>query len=177
MPHWKQFDDYIKLVTREPDEEEIQRRWFNAREVVLYRAVYASTHSISYRPFPVGCAVWGYKPNAHFSERWNVYKGANIKPAKEVPKICAEMTAVMGAMQDGFSRIVGMSIVGQPREEDTAPTLHPCEQCRLTFKSMPLIRPDTWLLLARPKGEDEFDIEEMTMQQMWDLHEGKRAEE
>lgn len=156
MSAWKQFDDYLRLITSEPGEEEIQRRWFNAREVVLWRAVYAATHSISYRPFPVGCAAWGYKPHAHPLERWNVYKGANVKAFAELPKICAEATSLMGAMQDGFSRIVGMAIVGNPREEDAEDVLYPCENCRLTMRKIPIIRADTHVILARPKVPDLY---------------------
>lgn len=177
MPAWEQLDDYMRLITPEPDEAEIQRRWFNAREVVLWRAVYAATHSISYRPFPVGCAVWGYKPNAHPSERWNIYKGANVKAFAELPKVCAETTSWMGAMQEGFSRIVGMAIVGNPREEDREDVLYPCESCRLTMRKVPIIRSDTHVILARPHDENSFShILETTVGEIWEKFNTPRAD-
>lgn len=188
MPPWKQFQDYLLSIMPEPDEEETQRRWFNAREVVLWRAVHAATLSISHRPFPVGCAVWGFKPNAHPAERWDVYKGANIKAEQHFPKICAEMTSLMGAMQDGFSRAVGMVIVGQPREEDTENVLYPCDVCRLTMRKIPIIRADTHVMLARPKSDDVYNrfeepledlfhhIVETTMGAIWEKFKTPRAE-
>lgn len=177
MSRFKQFDEYLESIKPEPEEEEIQRRWFNVREIVLWRAVYAATHSISYRPFPVGCAVWGYKPNMHPSERWNVYKGANVKAFAELPKVCAEVTAFMGAMQEGFSRIVGMALVGNPREEDLEELLYPCENCRLTMRKIPIIRADTHVILARPGEEvDSFSYIETTVGEIWDKFNTPRAD-
>jgi cytidine deaminase len=177
MTHEKQFDEYIAQITPEPGEEEIQRRWMNAREVVLWRAVYASSHSISYRPFPVGCAMWGYKPQAHFSERWNIYKGANVKAFQELPKVCAETTAFMGALQDGFSRIVGMAIVGNPREEDREDLLYPCENCRLTMRRVSIIRADTHVILARQTNADSFShVLETTVGAIWEKFNTPRAD-
>ena len=188
MPPWKQFEDYLRLITPEPDEQEIQRRWFNQREVTLWRALYAATLSISYRPFPVGCAVWGFKPHAHPFERYDIYKGANIKALEEFSKICAEMTSLMGAMQHGFSRAVGIVIAGQPREEDTEDVLYPCDRCRLTMRKIPIVREDTHVILARPKYDDVYTrleepiedlfshIVETTMGEIWKKFNTPRAD-
>jgi cytidine deaminase len=157
-----------------PSEEEIQHRWRNAREAIQWQAVAASARSVSYRPFPVGCMVMAYKETHDPQARWGYFRGANIKAAKETPKICAEMTAIMGAMQQGYTRIVGMVIVGQPQPDQgsgkLSETLHPCESCRAAFKVLPVVTPCTHVLMARPLPEDRFTCEEMTVAELEGVH-------
>ncbi len=172
MPH--RFDDYLRSIMPEPGEDEILRRWWNAREATLWQARYAAERSQSYRPFPVGSAVYAFKPDARPDTRWKLFRGSNIKAAKEAPKICAEMTAIMAAMQEGYTRIIGIAVVGNPQVDHgsglQSETLHPCESCRLAFATLPVVRPDTQLILGRPTDADSFVIEEMSVEELWKIH-------
>lgn len=157
-----------------PGEEEIQHRWQSAREAILWQAVAASKRSVSYRPFPVGCMVMAYKETHDPQARWGYFRGANIKAAKETPKICAEMVAIGSAMQQGYTRIIGMAIVGQPQPDQgsgkLSKTLHPCESCRAAFKVLPVVTPCTHVLMARPLPDERFDCEEMTVEALEQVH-------
>lgn len=170
------FEDYLASIGPEPDESEIVRRWHNAKEAVLWQAHYASRHSQSYRPFPVGCAVWAYKQGCGPAERWRVFRGANIKATKGNPKICAEMSAIMGATQAGYGRIVGIAVVGEPQADQgsgiLSKTLPPCEACREAFRVLPSVGPDTFVILGKPQG-DELVVEEMTIAELWNVHDHK----
>jgi cytidine deaminase len=173
------FERIRRVLELDPEEADIQRRWLGAREPVVWRAVAAAGHSTSYRPFPVGCAVWGFDPSPylHAPERHRIYKGANIKATASTPKVCAEMPAVMGAMQDRITRVVGMVVFGNPREEDGEPVLYPCEVCRVNLRKIPIIRPDTHVILARPKDADSFShIVETTMEEIWEKFQTPQAE-
>lgn len=169
-----EFNAYILRLFDEPDESEIRHRWMQAREALLYQAQKAAKQSRSYRPFPVGCMVMAYKRTHDWTQRWGYFRGANIKVSKQSPKICAEAIAIGAALQQGYERIVGMAIVGQPQPDNgsgiESATLHPCEACRALFREVPIVKPCTHLVLGRPMDDGEFFTEDMTVEDVWRIH-------
>jgi cytidine deaminase len=129
--------------------------------------------SVSYRDFPVGCALYAFKPNAYYYEDVHkVFRGANIKIGKNSPKICAEQVAINAARAEGYKMILGMAIAANYQPDDKSglvtKTLHPCFDCRESFKILPEIHTDT--LIHCVHLEEDGIFEEFLVEDLWKMH-------
>lgn len=102
-------------------------------ERMVTRAKSARPNARSWREFNVAACFLARRPNG---TRYRLFPGVNMKPRRDGPTFCAEQGALSSALANGHIHIVGLVVIGKPREEDTTPTLHPCWVCR---RSIPLI--------------------------------------
>ncbi len=85
----------------------------------------------------------------------------NTKVTEDGRNICAEPIAINAAYAAARTEIIGIVVVGNPREQDTARTLRPCEHCRALMKSHPLVTPRTLVVSALPPSKPWEEIESM----------------
>lgn len=109
-----------------------------------------------YGDFKVGCVGWA---------QGKIFMGANYKPTQDAEPTCAEEQVMLQVIELGLV-LDGMVIVGQPRKEDTTPTLHCCgERCRPRMRNRiregTAVRPDTQLICvnAITGVREEFTVE------------------
>lgn len=143
--------------------------WFLADQA----RIVALQSSLSYRVFPVGCALLAFNPDAfHYEQVHKVFRGANMKIGKSNPKICAEQVAINAARSEGYKLIVGMAIAANVQPDDksglVSKTLHPCCDCRESFKILPEIRPDMRIISVHL--EDDGIFEEYSVEELWAMH-------
>jgi cytidine deaminase len=99
---------------------------------------------VPYSKFPVGAAI--------FCDDGKVYTGCNIENAAYGPTICAERSALCGAVCDGNLKIERVAIIA-----NTEDYCYPCGVCRQTlYEFNPKIR----VICARRDGE--FVIHELS---------------
>lgn len=115
--------------------------------------------SLSYRQFIVMSAVYAFKQDAYYPEdRWKIFYGANVKVGPSYPAICAEPVALTQARCEGYTRIIGMVVVGNPQiDEETGETpltLMPCCNCRRAFQLMPEVKGSTVVISAHLEEDD-----------------------
>lgn len=152
--------------------EEQLHRFGSASYALYWQAERNRKLGISWRHFCVGCAMWAYRKDAsQISDTWRAFCGMNTKVQEGSRNICAEPIPLNAAYSRCYSEIIGMVVVGNPREEDTSLTLRPCEHCRQLMKSHPLITPDTIVIAALPPdGEpdswDQIQHEIFTFEQL-----------
>ena len=158
-------DHYSFFDPRRSISREEQLRRINWPYLVR-RAQEIRESASSYRNFRVGCAIWAFKTNAIcVEERWSLFTGSNIKVAKDARPVCAEQFALGAAKSAGYDTIITMVVVGEPQPDTRGKfpkTLHPCEECRRIFQTVPEIKPDTILLMLTPDGKtyEEFLMKE-----------------
>lgn len=142
--------------------EEQLRRFRNGLFAMYYQAEWVRPRAISWRNFCVGCAAWSFRSDASTHEdRWRLYRGMNTKVTEGGRNICAEPIAINAAYAAARTEIIGIVVVGLPREEDTTRTLRPCEHCRALMKQHPLITPRTLVVSARPPEKPHESINSM----------------
>jgi cytidine deaminase len=169
------------------DEEEHFRRWIAARETLVWRAYHARERAISYRNFKVGCAVYAWRPYREAKEpwqvdedrvnymavRWTTFTGANLKTAENIRPVCAEQIAVSAARMAGYTRILGIVVVGEPQADHesglTHKSLHPCGVCRRTLAALPEVHDDTQIIAGGIVGE-KIHLEEFSFAELVRLH-------
>lgn len=145
---------------REISRVEQIHRFANGAYTLYWQAERTRKLGISWRNFCVGCAMWAFREDASSVEqRWACFCGMNTKIRQDSRNICAEPVPLNIAYSKCYTEIIGMVIVGVPREEDTSPTLRPCEHCRVLMKHHPLVTPDTIVVTALPPqgSEQSFD--------------------
>lgn len=148
--------------------------WFladQARKVALQS-------SFSYRVFPVGCALYAFNPNAYYyGDVHKVFCGANTKIGQGNPKICAEQVSVNFARAAGYKLIIVMAIVANVQPDDKSglvtKTLHPCGDCRESFRKFPEIQPDTGILSVNLQDDRIFEY--YSVEELLEMH--KRPED
>ncbi|MDO8626668.1 MAG: hypothetical protein Q7K39_04450 [Candidatus Magasanikbacteria bacterium] len=141
---WVPFENRPKLELPSPSE---RRALFEeGRFDLANRARAQMTRGVSYREFKVGCSVLAWHP----TEGPILYDAYNFKPVKKEEKgeakRCAERNAIRFAEQDGCVKII--AIVTASREKSVSEkydhdVLHPCEECRSLFRTVPAIDQDT----------------------------------
>ncbi len=167
------------------------RRIAQAGEHLVLRALEASRYSLSYRPFPVGCAVLA----TNFRGRLQVFQGHNMKVGKEARVTCGEVIAVGSAMQAGFTHILALAVVGNAQPDQgsglVTKTLHPCFRCRAELHAIPIVSRSAVILTATMqvaellRGDTERGLahidpcthEPLFQVNLLDLWEGKCGEE
>jgi cytidine deaminase len=143
--------------------------WFladQARRVALQS-------SFSYRVFPVGCALYAFNPEAYYyGDVHKVFYGANTKIGKDNPKICAEQVAINYARAAGYVLIVGMAVVANVQPDGKSglvtKTLHPCGDCRESFRQFPEVHSDMGILTVNLKDDSIFEYH--TVEELWKMH-------
>lgn len=152
-------------------EEEQLQRFHGVLPHLVLRAREALKRAISYRNFNVGCALWAFKTiGAYYVEdRWKIFTSSNIKIAENLRPVCAEPIALGTARGAGYDRIIGMVIAGKPQRGEGHPTLHPCRECRLVFKALPEIYPETLIITILPEEDSEV-YEVHTFEQLLKVH-------
>ncbi|MFA5954544.1 MAG: hypothetical protein WC817_03360 [Patescibacteria group bacterium] len=191
MQEYLQGNPEVLNPCRETSDEQHFRRWEVSREALVQKAYDASKLAISYRDFRVGCAVLAWRPRRQSAEpwqidedpadylcnRWATFTGANLKPEKSGPKICAEQIAVNSARMAHYTRIIGIVVVGEPQSDDdsglTHDTLHPCVICRRLLAALPEMRSDTRILTGGLHG-DRIRIREYSFEELLKLHQTQR---
>ncbi|PJE75745.1 hypothetical protein COV04_03215 [Candidatus Uhrbacteria bacterium CG10_big_fil_rev_8_21_14_0_10_48_11] len=105
--------------------------------------------------------------------RWTTFVGANLKTAENIRPVCAEQGAVSAARMAGYTRILGLAVVGIPQADHdsglTHRTLPPCGVCRRTLSAFPEMRSDTRILTAGIDG-DIIHTEECNFNELVQLH-------
>lgn len=155
-------------VTRHISEAEHLRRFQNVALALYWQAERVRAQGRSWRNFHVGSGAWAYRSDAStVADRFQAFFGMNSKAQHDGRNICAEPIAIDGAATRGYTRIVGIVVVGEAQEDErgqTPRTLRPCAHCRRFMASHPLVRPDTLILCANPpkaghaEPEEWFDI-------------------
>lgn len=109
----------------------------------------------------------GFKVGALGYGGGRIFEGANTKPTADAAPDCAEMKIMRAAAEAGVI-LDGMVVVGQPRKEDTTPTLHCCgERCRPLMRGYiregKVLRPDTRITCVNvlTSAVEEFTVESM----------------
>jgi cytidine deaminase len=170
---------YPRTAEELPRWERFQR--FRQSAYYLYQeAIRARGKALSYRNFNVGSALLAYKSGVEHREAWGMFSGANTKHAPNMRPICSEPISINSAYMKDFTRVIGIVIVGELREEDEQAglkTLHPCQECRWFMHDHPLIDDDTLVLTAKPpvdamsEKEGGFDVREIrTVRQLLSRH-------
>jgi cytidine deaminase len=178
-------DQHSEVIdpARPIDDAEHIQRYQALREHLALRSNRARAQAVSWRNFNVGCAVYAWRPwdqQEHpwdyFSSRWCIFTGANIKPRSDVATICAEQVAILAAIQAGYSRIIGLSVVG-PLQADSVSglehkTLHPCGLCRAFFRAQCQITGETRVLTGGIQSDlpDNIYVEELTVTELLRIH-------
>jgi len=142
------------------------------REHLISRAQEASQYANSYRDFQVGSAVLAFNPQAtEPANSYHVFVGANLKPAKDGPKVCAEQIAIGSAIANGYSVIIALAVTGERQPDSKSglnpPTLHPCWECRTLLRDMPQVSDDTFIITTFNHGGP---VEEHTMAEILAIH-------
>ncbi len=181
------FDDYLRLIldpTRVVSDEEHFKRFWQMREHLVLRArEAAANHARSWRNFVVGCAVFAYDSKRtadwQLGRRWWIFTGCNFKPFEGGHNVCAEQIAIGAAVNEGYERIIGMALAGEPQPDGqtglTAKTLYPCGNCRAFFKALPHVRPSTVIISATL--EEIGPVEVYTVEELLELHNGPKTDE
>ena len=114
-----------------------------------------------YRKFFVGAAGVGII-RLKSRCKWYVRTAYNTKDHQNAVKKCAEMR-IMRRMHQHSAILIGMVVLGFPREEDTDCTLHPCEACRHQMRGQfrHLFSSSTRFVLVLPEQpvREGFNIE------------------
>jgi cytidine deaminase len=169
--------DTSMLWSRRKMKLDIAEHWHLIKGLIWYLADEARRvaleSSVSYRPFPVGCALLAFKPDAYYYEDVHkVFRGANVKTGKDRAKICAEQVAINAARAERYKLVIGIAIAGNPQPDDKSglisKTLHPCYDCRESFRVLPIIHPDMRILSVHI--EDDGIFEEFTVKELWQMH-------
>lgn len=148
--------------SRPVSHEEQVYKFNNALFPLYFQAERVRHRALSWRNFCVGCAVWSFRADAStYEDRWAWHYGMNTKVEEGSRNICAEPIPINAAYAAGRTEIIGMVVVGLPREQDTTKTLRPCEHCRLLMKKHPLITPRTIIVSALPPQKPLEEIETM----------------
>lgn len=138
--------------------EEQLRRLYEARYALYWQAERARTLARSYRCFCVGCAVYAFREDAsRHEDRWRVFCGMNTKVRQDSRPICAEPIALSSAYAATYTEVIGITIVGEPQEDENGTvhkTLRPCRECRLYMRKHPIIKPETLIITATPAGKN-----------------------
>jgi cytidine deaminase len=99
-----------------------------------------------------------------------VFLGANTKQTPDSPKDCAEMK-IMRIAEGSEAIVEEFVVLGKPRPEDTAPTLHPCEACRKLMRSHVhegrVVRPTTRITCV---NVEDGTIERFTLETLHAAH-------
>ena len=165
------------IVSRRKLGLDIEEHWHLINNFIWFLAdqarLVALKSSLSYRVFPVGCALLAFKPDAYYyGDVHKVFRGANMKIGKSNPKICAEQVAINAARAEGYILIVGMAIAANVQPDDKSglvtQTLHPCGDCRESFRKFPEIRTDMRILSVHL--EDDGIFEEYSVEELWEMH-------
>lgn len=148
--------------SRPVSHEEQIHKFTNAMYALYWQAERVRHRALSWRNFCVGCAVWSFRADVSTHEdRWKWHYGMNTKVEEGSRNICAEPIPINAAYAEGRTEIVGLIVVGMPREQDTTKTLRPCEHCRLLMKKHPLITPQTIIVSALPPVEPVESMEDV----------------
>lgn len=133
---------------------------------LLSHAKRARKKARHYNKFRVGATAWFPKAGGKIG----IFKGANTKKTPETPKDCAEMK-IFRAANRRKKILDGIVVVGVPRAEDTAPTLHPCEECRRQIRHYlatgRVVREDTYVICVN--AETAF-VEIFTVRSLIEAH-------
>ncbi len=144
-------------------------------------AQWAEKYAVHYDGFKVGAGLLAIRydlPIGH-PKRYKSFYGFNTKLKKGIcpHKKCAERRAREQATNEGYHEIVGIVVVGLPRdaskevEELVTPTLHPCLQCQEEMRHDPMMRPDTLILTAKfEQYPDPIEFDCHTFSQILRLH-------
>ena len=137
-------------------------RFISASNALYWQAERSRARGISWRNFCVGCAVWAFREDASWApDRWRYFYGMNTKVEENSRNICAEPIALNAALGFACTEVVGLIVVGNPREQDSSMTLRPCEHCRLLMKSHPLVKLDTIVVCALPPSEQTESLNDI----------------
>lgn len=147
-------------------------------EHLIDQARSAAGRAVSYRNFRVGCAILAWTPTPRtLADSYRVFLGANMKANPNTPKVCAEMTALGGAIAEGYTRILGICVAGIPQPDADSgvesATLHPCSVCRTYLATIPQVAADTRVFTVH---NGSGVIEHHTVATLLALHSGVRAE-
>ncbi|MBI2989586.1 MAG: hypothetical protein HYY51_00135 [Candidatus Magasanikbacteria bacterium] len=118
-----------------------------------------------YNDFNVGATMLVARDTPHGHREYATFSAANMKPHRDVVKLCAERIAFACLRKARWTHVVAIVVCGPPRKEDTTATLWPCEVCRPWLDAMPEIDDDTILLCAHNGTE-----EEMSWGKLMELH-------
>ena len=143
--------DSKRTANQLPIWERVQR--FRQSIPYLYRrACEARDRGMHYSDFHVGSAVLAFKDWQPHDNAWKVFVGMNTKHARNMRPTCSEPIAINAAYAEDYSRVIGIVVVGELREEDIGQllTLHPCKDCRWFMHGHPVIDEHTLILTAYP---------------------------
>lgn len=155
--------DPQRLIT---EAEHWQRFWQLWEHLILRAREAALLHAASWRNFRVGAAVYAWDSKRHaqgdFGRRWRVFTGANLKPTEEGHNVCAEQLAIGAARNDGYERILGCAVVGEPQPDGATGilhrTLHPCSRCRGFLRDLPEVHADTIIITAHLEDDGVVEM-------------------
>jgi cytidine deaminase len=166
-----------------PEDEHFNRFWQLREHLVIRAREAAAKYALSWRNFIVGCAVFAYDSKRteywQFGTRWKIFTGCNFKPFEDGHNVCAEQIAIGAAVNEGYERIIGMALVGEPQPDGETglkgKTLYPCKNCRAFFQALPQVRSDT-IIISATRDERE-PIEVYTVEDLLKLHDGPKTGE
>lgn len=143
------------------------------KQELIERARKVAENAASYRGFKVGCALLARRPKGETTlGHYKIITAANVKPLRDGPKACAEQTALAYAHSNGFEHAVVIVIAGEPQADEKSgletSTLHPCWQCRVLMKTLPLVTDETLIITIRNHAGE---MEEHTFKELLQLHE------
>lgn len=126
-------------------------------EEMVAEARAAQKFARSWRNFNVAAAFLARRDG-----EYRIFPGVNMKPLADGPTFCAEQGALSSALAAGFTHMLGLVVVGRPREEDTTVTLHPCWVCRRNIP--PIIGHDIPVVTAYNGHRERFLFSELLAQ-------------
>ena len=141
------------------------------QEKFIGSAIEAGRGAGSYRDFLVGCAMLVQRADG----KRKIFTGANWKPTKNGPKLCAERAAWRAALANGFTKLLAVCVSGEPQPDTHSGivtcTLHPCKGCRQMLER--ICGGDTVVLTVRKSSP--WVVEKHTLGELLELHNGHRV--
>ena len=100
-----------------------------------------------------------YAPYSHYqvgaallTRELRIYTGCNIENAAYGPSICAERTAIVKAVSEGWRKWKAIAIVGGPLGEEVSQYAFPCGVCRQVMQEF--ADPDEFVVIVAKSQED-----------------------
>lgn len=100
-----------------------------------------------------------YAPYSHYqvgaallTRELRIYTGCNIENAAYGPSVCAERTAIVKAVSEGWRKWKAIAIVGSPAGEEISQYAYPCGVCRQVMQEF--ADPDEFVVIVAKNQED-----------------------
>ena len=100
-----------------------------------------------------------YAPYSHYqvgaallTRELRIYTGCNIENAAYGPSICAERTAIVKAVSEGWRKWKAIAIAGGPLGEEVSQYAFPCGVCRQVMQEF--ADPDEFVVIVAKSQED-----------------------